>query len=78
MTEYLEEDLEREDERLWEKHFEGCPPCNKFFESFKKSLELIEHIKGGNCPAEVRVRLEKLLLEKVALKEQSSQKNPES
>ena len=65
MTEYLEEDLSRENSSLWEKHFQDCEACNKFFKSFRKSLDLIANVRRGECPPEVRERLESLLLEKV-------------
>ncbi len=64
MSDYLDQELTDEDRSLWEKHFQDCPPCHSFFESFKSSVELLEFMRRDACPKQVAERLERLVLEK--------------
>ena len=64
MSEYMDKELSTEDRQLWEKHFQDCPPCQTFFQSFRSSVELLNFIRKDGCPTAVAERLEKLVLEK--------------
>ncbi len=64
MSDYLNRELAPEDRELWEKHFQDCPPCHSFFESFKTSVELLEYLRRETCPKAVAERLDRLIHEK--------------
>ena len=71
MTEYMEEDLTQEDKAIWERHFSDCPNCNSFFNSFKSSVDLVQHLQEEACPQEIASRLERIVSEKAALKREA-------
>ena len=71
MSEYLDRELSAEDCRLWESHFQDCPPCKTFFESFRSSVELLDYMRRDECPQAVAERLERLVQEKAREKASS-------
>lgn len=68
MSDYVDRELPADDRKLWEKHFEDCPPCRDFFQSFRSSVELVEFMRTEKCPEAVAKRLESLIVEKARAK----------
>lgn len=64
MTEYMEDDLSRDERALWEKHFADCEACKQFFQSFSSSVQLVDYLKTRPAPAPVRQRLQRVLEER--------------
>ena len=64
MSEYMDNEILPEDRKLWEKHFNDCEPCKRYFLSFESGMELVQHAKHNGCPDAVKERLARFLAEK--------------
>lgn len=63
MHEYLDEEIDEQDEQLLKKHLQSCPKCQSYFHELEKAIALVQstsHIQApSNFTANVMARLPK-------------------
>lgn len=63
MHEYLDEEIDEQDEQLLKKHLQTCPKCQSYFHELEKAIALVQstsHIQApSNFTANVMARLPK-------------------
>ena len=54
LSEYLDDELPEDFCRTFEQHMDGCPPCQTFLDSLRRTIRLIENVDAPPLPDEIR------------------------
>ena len=57
IVDYLEGDLDDEKRQHLERHFDGCPPCQNYLETYRQTGELCREALKKEMPSELKSRL---------------------
>ena len=61
ILDYLENNLDAENIKEFDRHIEGCVDCHAFLNTYKKTVSLTRQIPCEEIPDELRSRLSSLL-----------------
>lgn len=65
LTDYVDCELEPDTKAQLESHFGGCPACDRFLKSFKRTVELTGEFRCEDIPEDVSLRLHSFLEERL-------------
>ncbi len=65
LTEYIDGELEPSSQSQLDQHFQGCPSCHGFLETFKTTIEMTGTFRCEDIPEAVSERLHSFLAERL-------------
>lgn len=66
LMDYLEATLSSEVNRELEEHLRGCPPCQAYLNTYRKTAELAGKVGRQEMPDEMKAHLREFLLAQLA------------
>ena len=65
LADFLDQTLASDVAARLTQHLEDCPPCFAYFETYRKTRELVGRAGRVEMPAELRTRLRRFLVEQL-------------
>ena len=69
LSEYVNGELTAANVTAIDRHLAGCPPCERFLDSLKRTVDWTQQMKIDKVPPEVATRLRHFLRSKVQNKD---------